>query len=378
MLFHFCAAANAAGESWYKFAQLTDIVGRSKAAISGYLAELREVGVVETEQQRTANGYHAHLLVRLVGWSSFLAEWSAMADAARRRTSRVASRVPSPASSQRQRAPAEKLLPSPESHRTAFLSSSETEHRVQDIEHSYPTDNNNIKYTNTTSGPEIVNNGVIETPCESWSSDDELRWAYFKGGAPGFAFDREPPSDLLKRAIQHAEHMQRAVEWCEETEAQALVVGRLREFAREARIIVGDGIDAVAAAIAKRARAPGSIEKAIDALRENWAPHWRRLSTPEQVAALLDSEAVRGRLTCDRERAAHRARARASIARIELKRRREVEAPGDATIATSLAARMVAYDARRPDTVCEAAKNGSASGRKIGQIRHRVEIEVSR
>lgn len=361
LLFHFCAAANAAGESWYKFAQLTDIVGRSKAAISGYLAELREAGVVETEQQRTANGYHAHLLVRLVAWSDLLAEWSAMADAARRRPSSDETRVPAPTHAQ---TPTRRVASKSSQRNVGKLferlsSSSNAEHCVQNAERYYPSDNNYTHIINTLPRGELANTSTIKPFDESWSINDEKDWVYYKAGASGMSFDRRPPSELLWRAIRHADYAQRAIGWCEEAEARVRAASGLREFARSARIAVGDAVDNVAAEIAKRARTPDSIARAIDILRENWAPHWRRLSTPEQVAALLDSEAVKGRLIGVEERAAHRARARASLARFELKRRREEKPSGDALTVTPLAARMVAHNTCGADTAREMPMNGS-------------------
>ena len=53
-LVELCRMANMEGYCWPSLTQLSDRLGRSKSAISGYLKELRGVGLVATEEQRTA------------------------------------------------------------------------------------------------------------------------------------------------------------------------------------------------------------------------------------------------------------------------------------------------------------------------------------
>jgi len=379
LLFHFCAAANAVGESWYKFAQLSEIVGRSKPAISGYLDELRDAGVVETEQQRTANGYRAHLLVRLVGWAALLGEWSAMADAARRRASRSEGRASSAARPHAADPRAEsRATPRNSTWPGVTSCSSDDEHRVQDAEHNHPSDDNKNHDTNARPNAAIKTSITNDAIGESWSQEDERRWKYYRDGVAGLGFERQPPTDLLDRAIRHAEAVERAIGWCDEGAAQVHAAAELRSFAKNMRIALGDDLDSVVAIIVKRARTPGAITRAVGALREVWSPHWRHLSTPEQMAALLDSDRVKKLILGDAERAAHRARARASLARLELRRRREDGASNASAAVTSLAARTVADSARRGDTAFEGSANGPVSRREIGRTRHGLEIGVSR
>ena len=68
-----CRMANLEGRCWPSLAQLGARLGRSRAAVSGYIGELREAGLIETETQRMANGYNYRLRYRVVFW----AEWRA-------------------------------------------------------------------------------------------------------------------------------------------------------------------------------------------------------------------------------------------------------------------------------------------------------------
>jgi hypothetical protein len=65
LLVHFCGAADADGASWYSYAQLAALIGRSRASVAAYVAELRDAGVIETERQRTANGFNYRLRISI-------------------------------------------------------------------------------------------------------------------------------------------------------------------------------------------------------------------------------------------------------------------------------------------------------------------------
>ncbi len=68
-LVEFCRMADAEGSCWPSLAQLSERLGRSRAAISGYVAELREAGLLVTENQRTANGFNYRLRYCLPFWA---------------------------------------------------------------------------------------------------------------------------------------------------------------------------------------------------------------------------------------------------------------------------------------------------------------------
>ncbi|MDC0136765.1 winged helix-turn-helix domain-containing protein, partial [Sulfitobacter sp.] len=55
------------------FAQLGRRLGRSRASVSAYIAELREAGVLTTQEQKMANGYNYRLRYTVTFWK----EWRA-------------------------------------------------------------------------------------------------------------------------------------------------------------------------------------------------------------------------------------------------------------------------------------------------------------
>jgi hypothetical protein len=73
LLVELCRMANADGYCWPSLDQLRDRMGRSKAAISGYVKALRDADLVTTETQKTANGYNYRLKYRVTFWQDWRA-----------------------------------------------------------------------------------------------------------------------------------------------------------------------------------------------------------------------------------------------------------------------------------------------------------------
>ena len=71
LLVELCRMANRTGECWPSLAQLSERIGRSKAAISGYITELREIELVETISQKMANGYNYRLKYCVTFWKNW-------------------------------------------------------------------------------------------------------------------------------------------------------------------------------------------------------------------------------------------------------------------------------------------------------------------
>lgn len=69
-----CRMANREGQCWPSLKQLGERLGRSKAAISGYIAELRATDLLETETQTMANGYNYRLRYTVTFWKSWRAQ----------------------------------------------------------------------------------------------------------------------------------------------------------------------------------------------------------------------------------------------------------------------------------------------------------------
>ncbi|MGZ2260164.1 helix-turn-helix domain-containing protein [Roseobacter sp. A03A-229] len=70
-LVELCRMANTDGFCWPSLGQLSDRMGRSKPAISGYVQELREAGLIDTEEQQMANGYNYRLKYRVTFWQAW-------------------------------------------------------------------------------------------------------------------------------------------------------------------------------------------------------------------------------------------------------------------------------------------------------------------
>ncbi|MCX7561613.1 helix-turn-helix domain-containing protein [Sulfitobacter sp. F26204] len=66
-----CRMANLEGQCWPSLAQLGKRLGRSRAAVSGYIAELRDASLIETETQKMANGYNYRLRYCVIFWKSW-------------------------------------------------------------------------------------------------------------------------------------------------------------------------------------------------------------------------------------------------------------------------------------------------------------------
>lgn len=73
LLVELCRMANLDGFCWPSLGQLGARLGRSKAAVSGYVQSLRDAGLISTEEQRTANGYNYRLRYCVRFWKDWRA-----------------------------------------------------------------------------------------------------------------------------------------------------------------------------------------------------------------------------------------------------------------------------------------------------------------
>ncbi|MEX0282864.1 MAG: helix-turn-helix domain-containing protein [Arenibacterium sp.] len=71
-----CRMANSEGYCWPSLEQLSDRLGRSRSAISGYIKELRTAELVTTEEQKTATGYNYRLKYQVTFWATWRASLS--------------------------------------------------------------------------------------------------------------------------------------------------------------------------------------------------------------------------------------------------------------------------------------------------------------
>lgn len=71
-LIHLCNLADETGFCWPSLEQLGESMGRSKAAVSGYIQNLREAGVIQTFTQKMASGYNYRLKVKVLFWADWV------------------------------------------------------------------------------------------------------------------------------------------------------------------------------------------------------------------------------------------------------------------------------------------------------------------
>ncbi|WP_299734062.1 helix-turn-helix domain-containing protein [uncultured Tateyamaria sp.] len=76
LLVELCRMANLDGFCWPSLGQLGERLGRSKAAISGYITALRDAELISTETQTTANGYNYRLRYCVTFWKAWRASLS--------------------------------------------------------------------------------------------------------------------------------------------------------------------------------------------------------------------------------------------------------------------------------------------------------------
>lgn len=72
-----CRMANLDGFCWPSLEQLSARLSRSRSAISGYVKELREIGLIDTINQKMANGYNYRLKFLVTFWAAWRASLSA-------------------------------------------------------------------------------------------------------------------------------------------------------------------------------------------------------------------------------------------------------------------------------------------------------------
>ena len=73
VLVELCNLACIRGYSWPGQDQLAEKIGRSKASVSGYVKELRELGLVETISQTMASGYNYRCKYLVTFWADWIA-----------------------------------------------------------------------------------------------------------------------------------------------------------------------------------------------------------------------------------------------------------------------------------------------------------------
>lgn len=223
-----CRMANTSGQCWPSLAQLGRKLGRSRASISAYIAELRGAGVLRTEEQKMANGYNYRLRYTVTFWK----EWRAGLG--------------------QDRAPTQKIEPK------------NTERRVQPTVRPLKTKNHIHKKQH-----QLVN-----------SKDLILAWKVAVSSAPYPEFTRLPDLELLAKteaAVHDMKERRRPI--------SADIEKCLVEFAA-ARSIAGN-MSELATEIAPLITSETHLTQVVDSLTNQWQLHWRNAPNTYQLTRII-------------------------------------------------------------------------------------------
>ena len=236
LLVELCRMANLEGFCWPSLGQLGERLGRSKAAISGYIQELRDAELVTTEEQRTANGYNYRLRYCVVFWQ----DWRASL------TGRVG-RADVGQKSEGSVRQGERLK----------------EHKNQSL----------INHDQSDLG---VLDGLTTL------------WANAAKGAPYPAL-RHAPSDQLVADT-------RAAVATDVPHISADIEPALSALWRDLGL-QSDGVAETLAAghLRERGFSEDAFRTALEAIRAGWQAHWRRIPSPKQIDQLLKSAQIPNR-----------------------------------------------------------------------------------
>jgi len=225
-----CRMANKYGQCWPSLAQLGQRLGRSRASISAYIAELREAEVLGTEEQKMANGYNYRLRYTVLFWK----EWRASLSQKHKR----------PRSTQDAQKP---------------------ERRVQPTERPLRTKNHIHQ----------------KQQSQDLSWDLVSRWKAVAAKAPYPAFEQPPSSALVQSTL--------AIIPAKPEQAPLISVDikrKLNEFAA-GHDVSGD-IDALADHMLSTVSSPEALDAVINELERTWEPHWRHLPNAYQIKRLIE------------------------------------------------------------------------------------------
>ncbi len=225
-----CRMANISGQCWPSLAQLGRKLGRSRASVSAYIAELREVGVLSTEEQKMANGYNYRLRYTVTFWK----KWRSGLGQEQKISSEPAQQKP-----ERRVQPAVRPL--------------ETKNHIHKKQH----------------GSGSFNSLVSE-------------WKDAVGRTPYPAFTKNPKSRLLEETeavvqdfVSSPPPISADIERCLANFAENHQVdGDTKEVAREiAPLITSQAI----------------LDHAIAKLSDEWQPHWKNAPNTYQLSRLIKS-----------------------------------------------------------------------------------------
>jgi DNA-binding MarR family transcriptional regulator len=226
-----CRMANAAGECWPSLGQLGRRLGRSRASVSAYIAELRAAQVITTQEQKMANGYNYRLRYTVSFWKKWRAGLG--------QKPKTAAPIPL---------------------------ASKPERRVQQIERPLETKKHIHKNKQSLrKSPDLI-----------------AHWKRLTASAPYPSFDAVPPQALLvatKAALFDAPPDDQA--------KSADIAAAFTVFAQDNQL-TGDA-GALAEAMTKAIPTKAKLERVMTKLAETWQRHWRVLPNKYQIKRLLET-----------------------------------------------------------------------------------------
>ena len=222
-----CRMANEKGQCWPSLGQLGRKLGRSRGAMSGYVAELRSAGVLSTEEQRMANGYNYRLRYTLPFWK----EWRA---------------------------------------RKVHTGRQKAERRVQPAKRPLVTKNQSHKKQLS---PSVENHSDL---VERWK--DALR------KAPYPAFESWPSVELI---AQTQSAVAASVTPCFPVISTDIISALNRFFAARGVEVTAESLAKNASYLSKSLKAQTQLTAFLKALETQWQDHWKKPPNTFQLARML-------------------------------------------------------------------------------------------
>ncbi|MGB5864370.1 MAG: helix-turn-helix domain-containing protein [Sulfitobacter sp.] len=224
-----CRMANAEGQCWPSLAQIGKKLGRSRASISAYIAELRNTGVLSTEEQKMANGYNYRLRYTISFWK----KWRAGLGKTTKSSSKPAQQA---------------------------------ERRVQQTERPLRTKNHIHK--------------IQQSPSQESNLISDWQQAVGKAPYPNFA---SWPTEILmkqsKATIKNAAMPSQLI--------SADISNALKVFATKQGLAEATLCEIERNELKSLIKTKSMLERVILHLEEIWQPHWRKLPNVHQIKRLL-------------------------------------------------------------------------------------------
>ena len=331
VLMHLCGAANDDGESWYCYEDIAELVGRSKASITAYVNELVALDLVSSIRQTMANGYNYRRRLKIVGWKDLVAYWASLSkapsvsargrgaptgDARAGREARSGQSktgdpalsgepggldtvdAPSPSGSgsatvsrpAAARAPDYAASGQPSRGERLDFADRDPERSIQPVKRTDPSGLKTNIHQNKT--PRRL------APSAVWTEDDEMAWRRFRpSDRDPITACNKPLNETLATRVRNAEKaLEEQLGLISREDRRSLVFSRVTAFASRHGLSAEQAeIAACATAICRHSQTRADIDAMMDALEQAWKPHWKKLSSPGQIATLAGSLAPTAR-----------------------------------------------------------------------------------